>query len=182
MIEALDLVITSITSRFDQPVYHAYRLTHKTYVLLKACSGRPYNSELEHICTFYKADVNMLQLQTQLPLLQPRIATEKTELTIIAITRQLVTLSKAQKVAFSPVGVLFKLLLVLPATNATSERYFSVLRRVKTYLRSTMTQMRLNSLMVLHIHKEKTDALDLTSIGKEFVALKEIRVRVFGQF
>ena len=31
-------------------------------------------------------------------------------------------------------------------------------------------QMYLNSLMVLHVHKEKTDASDLTSIGKEVVA------------
>ena len=78
--------------------------------------------------------------------------------------------------------VLFKLLLVMPATNATSERSFSALRRVKTYLRSTMTQMRLNNLMILHVHKDKTDALDLTSIGKEFVALKDTRVRLFEQF
>ena len=39
-------------------------------------------------------------------------------------------------------------------------------------------QIRLNHLMVLHVHKEKTDADGLTSIGKEFVA----PVRVFGQF
>ena len=38
-----------------------------------------------------------------------------------------------------------------PASNATSERSFSALRRVKTYLSSTMTQCRLNNLMVLHV-------------------------------
>ena len=54
-----------------------------------------------------------------------------------------------------------RILLVIPATNATSERTFSALRRVKTYLRSTMTQTRMNSLLSLHVHKERTDALDL---------------------
>ena len=34
----------------------------------------------------------------------------------------------------------------LPATDATSERSFSALRRVKTYLRTTMIQQRLNNL------------------------------------
>ena len=31
-----------------------------------------------------------------------------------------------------------KLLLIMPATNACSERLFSVMRRLKTYLKSTM--------------------------------------------
>ncbi|KAI0207300.1 hypothetical protein LSAT2_008046, partial [Lamellibrachia satsuma] len=52
-----------------------------------------------------------------------------------------------------------KLILVMPATNATSERSFSALRRVKTYSRTTKTQARLNHLMLLYVHKDKTSAL-----------------------
>ena len=33
----------------------------------------------------------------------------------------------------------FIILLIIPATNATSERSFSALKRIKSYLRSTMT-------------------------------------------
>ena len=62
------------------------------------------------------------------------------------------------------VSKLFKLLLVLPATNATSERSFSAL----PYLRSTMTQARLNHLMVLHYHQDIADKLDLKIIGNEY--------------
>ena len=40
----------------------------------------------------------------------------------------------------SEVCKLVKLLLVMPATNAESERSFSAIRRIKTYLRSTMSQ------------------------------------------
>ena len=65
------------------------------------------------------------------------------------------------------------LLLVIPATNATSERTFSALRRVKTYLQSTMRQSRLNSLMTLHVHMDRTDALDLKEIANEFTARNE---------
>ena len=92
--EALDLVITSIATRFDQSGYCVYGGMYKTYVLVKACSDRLYDSELEHVCTFHD-DVNMLQLQAQLPLLQPLIAKEKAELTMFAIIQQLATLSKA---------------------------------------------------------------------------------------
>ena len=49
----------------------------------------------------------------------------------------------------SEVVKLLTLILVMPATNAVSERSASALRRVKTYLRTTMHQDRLNHLMVL---------------------------------
>ena len=49
-------------------------------------------------------------------------------------------LSESQKVLLSQVVKLASLLVVLPATNAVSKRSFSSLRRVKTYLRATMTQ------------------------------------------
>ena len=49
----------------------------------------------------------------------------------------------------SQVSKLVRLLLVMPATNAESERSFSTVRRIKTYLRSTMTQQRLNHLMLM---------------------------------
>ena len=75
-----------------------------------------------------------------------------------------------------------KLLLVVPATNATSERSFSALRRVKTYLRTSMNQMRLNNLMVIHVHKDLADGLDLVEIGNEFIGNKEVRTRQFRKF
>ena len=36
-----------------------------------------------------------------------------------------------------------------------------------------MKQERLNSLMTIHVHKDKTDKLELRAIGNEFVAAKE---------
>ena len=43
----------------------------------------------------------------------------------------------------------------------------SALKRIKTYLRNSMTQSRLNHCMLLHIHKEKTENLDLCDIAKD---------------
>ena len=84
--------------------------------------------------------------------------------------------------AFSQIFVIAKLLLVMPATNACSERSFSALRRLKTHLRTTMGQQRLNNLMVLHIHKCETDLLGLHNVANDFVAVKESRLRMFGKF
>ena len=49
---------------------------------------------------------------------------------------------------------LLMFILVIPATNATSERLFTVLRHLKSYLRTTALLERLNYLMLLHVHKE----------------------------
>ena len=130
--------------------------------------------------------MNKHQLQSQLPLLQllvnDKLKSEDCELSIHFIVSILSDLSVAQRGAFSEVFTVMKLLLVMPATNATSERSFSALRRVKTYLRSSMGQMRLNNLMVLHVHKDLTDGLDLNEVGNEFVGNKEVRMRLFGKF
>ena len=82
----------------------------------------------------------------------------------------------------SEVCKLATLLLVMPATNAMSERSFSCLRRVKSYLRSTMTQTRLNNVMVLHVYKDLTDKLNLIDTANEFVKGSEHRETVFGTF
>ena len=63
-----------------------------------------------------------------------------------------------------------------------SERSASAVRRIKTYLRSTMSQLRLNNLLILHIHKERTDNLELTTCLNEFVFGSEHRVSIFGKF
>ena len=51
-----------------------------------------------------------------------------------------------------------------------------------TYLRSSMTEQRLNHCLLLHVHKELTDSLDLISIAKEFVGLHDERKKYFGSF
>ena len=73
------------------------------------------------------------------------------------------------------VCTLIKLILVMPATNAASERSFSAMRRVKSYLRTTMTQGRLNHLMLLHVHNDRTKSLEEAAVACRFVAGSEHR-------
>ena len=77
---------------------------------------------------------------------------------------------------------LVELILVMPATNATCEQSFSTLRRIKSYLRTTMTQLRLNNLMILNVHKEALDGMNLEEVGDEFISHSEHRCRIFGSF
>ena len=80
----------------------------------------------------------------------------------------------------SEVHKLLKLYLTVPITSSTSERTFSVMKRLLTYLRSTMSEKRLNNCMLLHIHKDITDTLSNMDIAKEFISIKTDRLSFFG--
>ena len=83
------------------------------------------------------------------------------------------SLSVSQRNLLSQVCVIYKVFVIMPATNATSERSIITLCRVKTYLRNTLDQEKLHNLMILHAHKEITDSLDLDAIANEFIVNSE---------
>ncbi|XP_064180996.1 zinc finger MYM-type protein 1-like isoform X1 [Anguilla rostrata] len=56
--------------------------------------------------------------------------------------------------SFTETVSLLKILITTPMTTAESERCFSTLKRIKTFLRNTMTQDRLNALAMLSMEKK----------------------------
>ena len=59
---------------------------------------------------------------------------------------------------FPAVQHAIQIALTLPVKTCTNERSFSTLRRVKTWLRSTMTDSRLSGLCMLSVHRQKIAA------------------------
>ena len=82
---------------------------------------------------------------------------------------------------FNQFEILTRLLLVVPASSAEDERSFSALRRLKTWLRSTMLQARLNHLALLNCHSDILDQLNLSELVREFVGRNEVRQNEFGE-
>ena len=164
--------------RFDQPGYRTYQVTEN--LLLKAVRGEDFTAELESASSFYGNDFSVPTLQVQLETLKTQFE-HKSHITLQDIKKYLKNFNKAELTIYSEIVTLLKLILVSPATNATSERTFSAMRRLKTYLRSTMGQARLNGLMRLHVHMEKTDRLSLINIANSFVN-SQYRKSVFGTF
>ncbi|KAJ8885045.1 hypothetical protein PR048_011241 [Dryococelus australis] len=66
------------------------------------------------------------------------------------------------------------------ASSSTAERSFSALRRLKTFLRSTMTQSCLNHLLLLDIYKNKCDKLNVEHVVVEFIEKNDLRRSYFG--
>ena len=92
------------------------------------------------------------------------------------------SLKSAEREFISEVVMVVKLVLLAPATNAISERSFSALKRLKTYMRATMGDERLANLMLLHIHRDKTDSLNLVEVANKFVGNKDSRKSMFSPF
>ena len=69
---------------------------------------------------------------------------------------------------FPDVVRLLSLALTFPVTSATAERSFSALKRIKTYLRSTMLQEWLNNLAILSIECSLSGTLDLEEVIDKF--------------
>lgn len=64
------------------------------------------------------------------------------------------TLNKCDMCLFPTIHKILKIAASLPVSVASSERSFSTLRRLKTYLRNTVCQPRLNGLALLNIHRD----------------------------
>ena len=64
-----------------------------------------------------------------------------------------------QTTMFPAVRKAILIALTLLATSCTVERYFSTLRRVKNWLRSTMSDTRLSGLCMLSVHRNKVNSL-----------------------
>ncbi|XP_022171524.1 52 kDa repressor of the inhibitor of the protein kinase-like isoform X1 [Myzus persicae] len=77
---------------------------------------------------------------------------------------------------FPNIKILLQLFATLPVSTATAERSFSTLRRLKNYMRSTMTESRLNGLALLNIHKDKD--IDIDKVVDQFSRKKRRRMQM----
>ena len=76
------------------------------------------------------------------------------------------TIQKVNPVSFPDIHTVLKILAVLPVTSCTCERSASSIRLLKAYLRSTMTQERLNGLATLYTQRDII--VDIVKVIDEF--------------
>ena len=76
------------------------------------------------------------------------------------------------KSAFPLTNNAYRQLLTAPVTDAKDERSFSRLKLIKTYLRTTMNNNRLEALLLLSYGKDLTDSVNISKVAKLWVQLK----------
>ena len=185
--EVIDVIIGELDKRFEQRTLTIPRRTEK---LLLSAANWTVEGDLpidDDVLTFYKNDINGEQFRRQLRMVPDmmKCAEEAKGLKVVTTIRTLADIITSSSIyigMFSEVVKLLRIFMTVPVSTASAERSFSSLRRLKTYLRSTMTQQRLNNVMVPHCHKHEIDNIDLTSVAKEFVSANESRTTFFGNY
>ena len=79
-------------------------------------------------------------------------------------------------VAFPEAIKLYKIALTVPVASASAEISFSVLKRLKNYLRSTIGQQRLNDLAILAIERDLAKLLNYESVVDIFMRQSPRRI------
>ena len=181
--------MAEISAQFDQKTM---LLLKEIETLIIKASNCVHNTEIaipESILKLYSKDIDMEKAEVQLRMLPDLVKAFKQSeglhmLTITNIRSIADILNKVPlaKDIYSEIDKHLRLYLTVPVTTCTAERSFSALRRVKTYLRSSVTEERLNNVLLLHVHREEAANRDLKEIAYMFVAANERRTSFFGQF
>ena len=159
--DANDTVIMAIKDRFEQPSYKFFSTIER--LLIKTINSEPCETELEAL-NKYKDDFNVLALPAELLTLRTIFANEKVSCFEEIKNKIKTETSEAKRILIGKVIKLMKLVLVGAATSATPEPSFSLARRSKTWLRSTMSQKRFNALAILSFYKELVDKISLYTL------------------
>ena len=182
--QVCDLLLQELQDRFDQHLLSPVLALEA--LIIKAANGESYDSELQSVQdSCYAGDLDCTTLKRHLPLLvdvvklhNPRIR----KVTSVRTVCDAMNVNETHKGMLAEVHKLLRLYLTIPVTSSTSERTFSALRRLLTYLRSTMTEKRLNNCMLLHVHKDITDDLSMFEMANEFISANSKRKNFFGSF
>ena len=176
--DTLDSIIFSLKSRFNQEGYQI--VMNMENLLFKSAMGKDCKEEFKIVTDYYGNDFDPDLLAAQLLTFRAQYKEINGDM-ITTLDEIIEFMSKPGHTGLlSEISTLLKLILVLPATNAQSERVFSALKRIKTYLRNTMGQDRLNSIMLLNIHFEEAEKLSLAAVANKFASKFPKRRNDFG--
>ena len=114
----------------------------------------------EKVKSIYHQDIDMDKLKIQLKMLPDAIkVTPMYGIPIKQVTRiqtlcEVFNLQSTFKILLSEVHKLLRIYLTIPVTTSTAERNFYALQRIKTFLRSSVSQARLNHFIVLRFKRQ----------------------------
>lgn len=127
-------------------------------------------------------DIDVKRLNLHCSMLRDILKRDRKILKSMSMVKEYLVENKSDAIMLNEIVKLVKLYYVVPVTSCTAERSFSLLRWLKTSLRTTMGQARLNHVAILNIHKEYVDELDIKLLVNEFIKKNNQRSQVFALF
>ena len=80
---------------------------------------------------------------------------------------------------FPNASIAYRVLLTIPVTVASAERSFSKLKLLKSYMRTMMTQQRLNDLATISLESEVLEKIAYEDIIEDFISKNPQRMMLF---
>ena len=171
----LNHVLMQLDSRFEDDVFVCYKGFSVIPSILLA-TDPIWKDNVREFCDHYRQDIpNYAGLPAEL-LLWERMWKEKKDRREDIPDSIGATLEQIDKDAYVNIYTMLQILITIPISSASCERSISTLRNLKTYLRNTMVQDRLNGLALMHAHREME--LDLEKIIDLFANLHPRRMRM----
>ena len=87
------------------------------------------------------------------------------------------TLKDTNKTLYPDIFICLVVLITMPVSTASAERQFSIMRRVKNYMRSTMSTERMSGLAVLHSYRHMD--IDIENVIIQFAGKKDRKLDFF---
>ena len=163
-----------LKKRYEQQGINTYIML-ENFIVKRVTSGSEVITAVDQY-----PELDESTLYTQFIMVKQMTAAE--ELSLDLVVAKLVGMDPVVCKLFPLVEMLVHLLLTIPFSSAEAERSFFGLRRLKTYMSNSITQMRLNHLAVLHVHREITDNVDIVVIAKAFVSKCDSRLYLCSLF
>jgi len=148
-IPLLDHLLTELNLRFSE---HAKRATEALKLIpsVMEFSGHAESNGTKELIDFYQDDLPSPEtVDTEIHIW--RMKWDKVKVPDRPDTASK-ALEQADSLVFPNIHRLLRILCTLPVTSCECERSISGLRRLKTYMRTTMTEDRMNGLLLTHIH------------------------------
>ena len=178
--EALDLIIATLTHRFDQKDL-SIACAREKLILDLSTSEEDVKCQIQKCQLPPSMDQNRLKRQL-LQFADLCNAKNTRPKSAVHVGEQIAMLGDLVRPMFNELESLVSIILSLPISAASAERSFSSLRRIKTWLRSTMSQSRLTHLCLLSVHRERVAKLNMSDLMHEFISKTPERCCVFGRF
>ena len=180
--EAVDALKQSISERFEQEGMKVVRQIES--YLLSACNRKQVPVSMEALKIPFVDALHLVDELKGLPaiigLYNATADIRIKEVTKVSTLCDIFNEMPAAKVANPQTHKLLMLYHTMPLATASCERSFSVMRCVKTWVRSRSGQNHLNNIMFAHIHKTAMDQINFEKVASDFINLNDERKRYFG--
>ena len=163
----LDILIVE----YGDNLARAFETLKPLYVVLKPPLSVPTIAEMEAIIEFFPRPNTMDTYALHTEFSNFVVHSQLREQGFQTL-QEIASFAEERNSAFPLTSKTYQLLMTIPVSVAEDERTFSRLKIIKNPLRTTMSDRRLESLLLLSCEKDLTDSLNLTVLVKNWAALK----------